>query len=293
MRWGAQHILQPPADELHGGTPARCTPLPPQGAWPFPVRRGQPWSTMAWAQARAMSQRRAPGWAELSPLPGAALVPGQRGSPASFPAPPKEPHLHGALPKRLLRRASGGQAPQDPSAADRTPGERAASFCPPDGRSRWGCPRAPRVPRGTPRETGALVFWGEMRPRSGLAREVRLATPSPPAQQPEGGGSNAAAVTEQRAGRSGGWLTLPGAARGWAALHHAPPWSLAAAGFWHSSCSPPPESRPAPCRCQNAHGSRRGNRDQGHAVLRGLALTMSAARKNKQLGIPFLGRNRM
>lgn len=83
----------------------------------------------------------------------------------------------------------------------------------------WGSPVAPRV------------SLGKTCPRAGVAREVRLATQSLRAQQPEGGGSNPAPVTEQTAARCGGRLSWRGAGccrGGGAALHHAPPWPLAA-----------------------------------------------------------------
>jgi len=183
--------------------------------------RGQPWSTTAWSLARAMPQRRAQGWAQLSPFPGAPLLPGCWGSPACFPAHPKEPSPHGALPKRLLRRAWGGHAPPDPSAAGHTSGRglqprrRSSPPLP----TRWalalpsqGPPVAPCVPQSICREMRALRSSGETCPRSGVAAEVRLATPSLRAQLQR----QEEAIRHsdrQTAGRSGGWLTL---ARGWA-----------------------------------------------------------------------------
>lgn len=88
-----------------------------------------------------------------------------------FPACPKEPSPHGALPNHLLRRVRGGRAAQDPSAADHMSEERSAASarCHQPLLRRWALAlptrassTAPRVPpRG---DAGARFLGGNVSP---------------------------------------------------------------------------------------------------------------------------------
>lgn len=113
MHQGAEHGLWTPACGAHDRNPR--TRLLHTSAMGPPQRAGP--------QSHE-EEEGSPGAAGAEPR-------GGHGSPwgslASFPARPKEPSPRGALPKHLLRRASGGHAPQDPSAADHTSGERSAA----------------------------------------------------------------------------------------------------------------------------------------------------------------------
>lgn len=205
-----------------------------------------------------------------SPGVGRAL-PTPWGSPSSFPACPKELSPRGTLPKCLLRRVRGGQAPQHPSAADHTSRERSTALA--RGSPASAHPASLGISRSascaskaSTGRCGHLFPWGEMCPRSGAAREVRLATRSLRGEQPEGGGSNPAWSLNKQ-------LRDPGASSRWRGVV-AGGWSASRSTLAFSCCwllshlpQPPPESRPAPRRCRDPHQSRRGERDRLRAVL--------------------------
>lgn len=263
---GAEHTLQTPACGLHGGTPTRSLHTGPMGP-PQPMGRGAALERYGVVSGRghALGPVQSPGVGRALPAPWAFLgtwAPGlasflsslskravsMRSTTEMFIE--RSVRLPGT-PLQLTTCLGRGRQPRQ-RGGQPLPTRRALTLPP------WASPVAPQV------------SLGKMCPRSGAAREVRLATRSLRAQQPEGGGSNPAPVTEQTAVRSGGWLTL---ARGWVLPGRggcSASRSTSAFGCcWLLSrlLQPPLESRPAPRRCRNPHQSRRGNRARLHAVL--------------------------
>lgn len=231
MHWGAERALWTPACGARDGNPrTRLLHTGPVG----PPQRAQPQSHE--------EEEGSPGAAGAEPRGGHGSP---RGSLASFPARPKEPSPHRALPKPLLRRVLGGQAHPEPSAADHTSGERSAASASvhPAGvhAANLGTSRGTLGASKHPRGDALLPLRGKVSPLW-RGQGVRAAYVIPARPAAGGGRKPSPTVTAQTAVRSRGWLrlargrALPG---GVAALHHAPLWPLAAAGFCHTSHSHP------------------------------------------------------